>query len=312
MRINRKLISTFIIFFYFLLIISPNVIADIELKNTFLINKTKIISDNLINLKEKFEKNLSIKYNDIQYRAVLIGINDYPGETGDLPYSVNEINSFKKTLIDGENWIETNIQTITDNQATINNIITSIEWLSINADDNDISIFYYSGHGSRDLNNEYLFVYDGTISDIELDEKLDTINGRVIVILDSCYSGGFVEDLKEYKRIVMAACGENNLTYQYSGFESGIFGYFVNLSLEKMTKNAEFTFLFAYIGTVYYSKKLSEEYGEDYSIYPKFSDGTIGITKIINRHNLTQTFIYELFDNTINKIINKEFSIWRM
>jgi len=314
MRLNRKLISTFIIFFYFLLIISPNIIADIKLNNTknFDKNQQNTIEDNLINLKEKAD-NFSLKqYNNIEYRAILLGINDYPGETGDLPYSVNEINSFKKTLIEGGNWIDSNIQTIKDNQANINNINTAINWLSINADDNDISIFYYSGHGSRDLYNEYILVYDGTISDIELDEKLDTIQGRVIVILDSCYSGGFVDDLKGYKRIVMAACGNDNLTYQYSGFESGIFGYFVNLSLQKMTKNAEFTFLFAYIGTVYYSKKLSEEYGEDYSIYPKFSDGTIGITKIINRHNLTQTFIYELFSKTINTIRNKEFNIWRM
>jgi len=313
MRVNNKLISTFIILFFFTLTIIPNITANIEIKNKLIDENTNIIVfDELAKFKDKYEKNLSININDIQYRAVLIGINDYPGEDGDLPYSVNEINSFKKTLIDGKNWNEINIQTILNNQATINNINSSINWLSENADENDVSIFYYSGHGSRDLNNEYLFVYDGVISDVEIDEKLDNINGRVIVILDSCYSGGFVEDLKGYKRIVMAACGENNLTYQYSGFESGIFGYFVNLSLQKFTKNAELTFLFAYIGTVYYSKKLSEEYGEDYSIYPKFSDGTLGITKIINRHNLTNTFFYQLFDIARDKIRNKEFNIWRM
>lgn len=313
MRVNNKLISTFIILFFLTLSIIPNITANIEIKNKLIDeNPNNIVFYELAKFKDKYEKNLSININDIQYRAVLIGINDYPGEDGDLPYSVNEINSFRKTLIDGKNWNEINIQTILNNQATINNINSSINWLSENADENDVSIFYYSGHGSRDLNNEYLFVYDGVISDVEIDEKLDNINGRVIVILDSCYSGGFVEDLKGYKRIVMAACGENNLTYQYSGFESGIFGYFVNLSLQKFTKNAELTFLFAYIGTVYYSKKLSEEYGEDYSIYPKFSDGTLGITKIINRHNLTNTFFYQLFDIARDKIRNKEFNIWRM
>ena len=32
---------------------------------------------------------------EMEYWAVLVGINDYPGQSNDLPYSINEISSFK-------------------------------------------------------------------------------------------------------------------------------------------------------------------------------------------------------------------------
>jgi hypothetical protein len=313
--ILKNIFLKFIILLYILYIFSPIINADNELKKTIFDNDLLLDTKNcdLKLFNNKIEYNSSMQINKIEYRALLIGINDYPGESADLPYSINEINSFKKTLIDGGNWEESNIKILKNSRANITNIFNAINWLSDEADDNDVSIFYYSGHGSKALNSEYLLVYGGSISDLVLDEKLDSIKGRVIVILDSCYSGGFVDDLKGFKRIIMAACGKNNLTYQYSEIKSGIFGYFVNLSLQKITKNAEFTFLFAYLGTVSYSKKLSEEYGEDYSIYPKFSDGTLGITKIINRHNITKSFIYDLIYKIQSTIINKnDINFWRM
>ena len=214
-----------------------------------------------------------------------------------MPYSINEINSFKKTLIDGKNWLESNIKILTDSNANIANIYNTINLLSEKADDNDVTIFYFSGHGGRNITNEAIIAYDGHIIDTELDEKLDAIKGKVIVILDSCFSGGFIKDLRGNKRIIMASCGEDKQTYQYSGLKSGIFGYFVNLSLQKITKNAEFTFLFAYIGSVHFSKKLSEEYGEDYSIYPEFSDGTIATTLVSVKNNRPTLFLDEDIDD---------------
>jgi len=312
MLINKQKLSILIIIFYFLFIITPIIKANIEYNNILPELKTNLegFKDTTKNLNILVNKSL---FNIVEYRAILIGIKDYPGDNGDLPYSINEINSFKKTLIDGGNWVDTNIQVITDQQANKNNIFNSIDLLSNNTDDNDVTIFYYAGHGGKDSNNEYLLVYDDSISDIELNEKLDTINGRVIIILDSCYSGGFIEELKGFKRVIMTACGKKNLTYQHSEIKSGIFGYFVNLSLQKITKNAEFTYLFAYIGTVYYTKKLSEKWGKDYNVSPKFYDGTIGITKIINHHNFTSNIGYELIIKTFSRIFNnKENSIWNM
>jgi hypothetical protein len=284
MIVNKKIIALTIVLIIFLST-SPLSLAEIELKKP-------------INLRDEKE-----------YRALLIGINDYPGSTIDLPYSVNEIMSLKKTLIDGGNWEESNILILTDEMGNKTGIYQGIEWLETNADENDISLIYYAGHGGISPTNEFLVVYNGTISDLELDQKIDNLSGKIIVVLDSCHSGGFIEELGEKDRTIITACRKDNLTFQYSKLKSGIFGYFFNLSLEKYTKSIETTFIFTYFTTVYYTKKLSEEFGEDYRIYPQMYDRNFGRTKIINKHNFTSTFIYEALKTPIRDRIQ---NIWKM
>lgn len=76
-------------------------------------------------------------------------------------------------------------------------ILTAIDQLADTAGSDDISIFYYSGHGgySETLDSSYLVSYDmaGLYSD-ELLEALAEVPGKKIIILDICNSGGFVPD----------------------------------------------------------------------------------------------------------------------
>ena len=66
------------------------------------------------------------------------------------------------------------------------------------ADSNDISYFYFSGHGVIVGNTSYICPADLTsfassaISVNELESALSAIPGTKVVFLDSCYSGGFV------------------------------------------------------------------------------------------------------------------------
>lgn len=310
---NKKIMAATAVVCLILLGMSPLIIAESGIKSIL----TRKV-ESAVNLEDTYQKNLQqISFNlnnytdvgDREYWAVLIGIGDYPGEYLDLPYSVNEIFSFKNTLLNGGNWMESHIRVLVNSQANRSGIFDAISWLESNADGNDVSILYYAGHGGQTPSNEYLMVYNGSISDDELDEKLDNVEGRLVVILDSCHSGGFIEELGERNRVVLTACKKDNLTYQYSEIESGIFGYFINISLQKFTKAAEGTFLFAYLGSVFYSKKLSREYGEDYTIYPCFYDGTLGRTKIINHHSYVQTFLYDILFMSIN---NDNLEIWKM
>jgi hypothetical protein len=246
---------------------------------------------------------------DRNYWAILIGIGNYPGTSGDLPYSVNEILSFQNTLLDGGNWNDSHIHVITDTGATKAGIFDAISWLVSNTDENDISIFYFAGHGGRTSSNEYLRAYDESISDIELDEKLDDVKGQLVVILDSCYSGGFIEEVGERGRVVLTACKKNESTYQVHNLKSGIFGYFINLSLERFTKSAETTFLFTWFFSVYYSNKLSQEFDGDYTIHPQMYDGNLMRTRLINRHSYAKTFLNKIFTISLE---HNDLKIWRM
>ena len=243
------------------------------------------------------------------YWAVLIGINNYPGTSNDVPFSINEILSFRNTLLDGGNWLDSHIQVLTDNNATIDGVFNALKWLDENEDENDISIIYYAGHGSRNSSNERLQIYDGYISDTDLDAKLDDMEGSMVIILDCCFSGGFIEEVGERGRVVLTACQKDSFTYQDYNLKSGIFGYFVNLSLQKITKGAEGTFLVAYVSSIIYSKKLSQEYEADYTIYPCVYDGIFGRTKIIKYHSYVNTFLPGLFPMSSR---NDHLRIWKL
>jgi len=79
----------------------------------------------------------------------------------------------------------------------------------------------------------------------------------------------------------MAACDKDELTYQYKPLKSGFFGYFLNVTLEKLTYTAEMSFLIAAPLTYMYSRWLSNELEEDYIVKPKASDMTLGMIRLI-------------------------------
>lgn len=300
MMILKKNLSLVISICFLASLIFPTFVSGGECNDVYTIKNTVVTQTSKLLAEENFQKD---------YWAVLIGINDYPGSSGDLPFSVNEILSFRNTLLDGGNWLDSHIRVLTDNDATIDGISDALKWLDENEGENDISIFYYAGHGSRNSSNERLQVYDGYISDGDLDAKLDDMEGQMVIILDSCFSGGFIEEVGEKGRVVLTACQKDDVTYQDYELKNGIFGYFVNFSLKKITKGAEGTFLVAYIGSVIYSKRLSQEYGVDLTIYPCIYDGIFGRTKIIEHHSYVNTFLSGLFPMPSR---NDRLRIWKM
>ena len=238
-----------------------------------------VISNQSIEVNNNLTTNFD-SINNSEYRAVLVGIGLDQG----LPYSEKQLYGFKTTLLNGGNWKVNNIRNLTGNKATMYNIQSAFQWLADHADENDVSIFYFVGHGSTNATNEYILAYDLPIFDVELNEYLHNISGSIIVIIDACFSGGFIEELQAPNRIILTACGKNQVTYQVQDLESGMFGFFLNVSLAWITKNIEGTYHLTKVLTWIYGNKISREYGEDYMIYPQISDGNEQTTKIVYRH----------------------------
>jgi hypothetical protein len=141
--------------------------------------------------------------NEIVYRAFCVGVGDYiQGSDNDLnapPYDVDRMRQIlQQCRFDTSNTSFSNISYLKDWQATKSNILQGISSAFSGADSNDISYFYFSGHGSRLGNTSYIcpaditsFV-DSAISVDELEVALSAIPGTKVVFLDSCYSGGFI------------------------------------------------------------------------------------------------------------------------
>lgn len=238
----------------------------------------------------------------VEYRAVIIALGD------NLVYSVPQMNGFITTLKNGGNWKEENIHTLTNNRAKEQDIFNELQWLNESSDDNDVSLFYFIGHGGSIQVNEYILSYDDPIYDYELDARLEPIKGTMIVFIDACYSGGFVKELQNPNTIVMTACARDEPTYQVHDLKSGIFGYFLNMSMSWLTKNVEVSYIYTKIFTYIYSKQLNNTYSDINIVHPQFYDGTEGTTKLVAHH----AYIKNIIQFIKNLAFDGHTNYWKM
>ena len=124
------------------------------------------------------------------YRALLIGNNAYTDSP--LHGCINDMNAMSKLLLSFSNGFTC---TTKPNQ-TKSGMLSAISSVFAGATEDDVSLFYYAGHGAYDSGNTYLGalcgVDDTYLTSSELATALSKVPGRVIVILDSCFSGAMI------------------------------------------------------------------------------------------------------------------------
>ena len=143
----------------------------------------------------------------IVYRALLVGVGDYENfsDLSGPPYDVDRMIEVFNQCKFGSDEVEFSpIVSLKDLNATKEAIINGIISTFSGADNNDVSYFYFSGHGDCGAcvwglftsyicpTNSLLTSYDNDISINELETALSAILGTKVVILDSCFSGGFI------------------------------------------------------------------------------------------------------------------------
>lgn len=96
---------------------------------------------------------------------------------------------------------------LTDAQVTRDAFLGGVRALAQRARPEDVVVIFYSGHGGQvarlpdskhelDAFDETLILSDGAVRDDELAAALSDLRaGTLLVALDSCYSGGFADDL---------------------------------------------------------------------------------------------------------------------
>ena len=159
-----------------------------------------------------------ITVNETIYRAYCVGVGNYiyfPDSYGNIdlpgpPYDVNRIcYTLDKCRFGVLNTPFSEIWYSTDLSATKSAILQGIANIFSEADYNDVSYFYFSGHGIWVDNISYLCPTEVNyfspmstyISVDELESALSAIPGTKVVFLDSCYSGGFIGKGREGIRV---------------------------------------------------------------------------------------------------------------
>lgn len=131
------------------------------------------------------------------YRALLIG-NTYTGESNELPGCDNDVDGMRTML---GRMTATPYSVTVKKNIRAEEILSSISSTFGNASYNDVSLFYYSGHGANSLGvdgnpTSYHAALVGTfqtyVSIARLKTELDKIPGKKVIIIDACHSGQFI------------------------------------------------------------------------------------------------------------------------
>jgi len=125
--------------------------------------------------------------NPVTYRAFLVG-NTYPGTSNELPGPDNDVYGMKDIL---SSMPGTPYAAAYRINASASAIQEGIAAQFATADSNDISLFYYSGHGTS--SGSICGTQNTYISVDQLRTCLDAIPGTKIVLLDCCHSGAHID-----------------------------------------------------------------------------------------------------------------------
>ena len=161
------------------------------------------------------------------YWAIIVGIEKYPF----LPsatYAVNDANDMRKSLI-FNGWENSHIKLLINDEATKNNISSAFRWMDVMEDADDILLFVFSGRGGFDK----IITYDNyTITPGDMNKWFARMGSKnVVVIIESWYSGSFIEGLSESGRIIMTSCDKYEKSWRYSMLENSAFIYYMAKAL---------------------------------------------------------------------------------
>lgn len=158
--------------------------------------------------------------------ALTIGISDYPppGENypGDLKYVAGDPGALRDELV-GQNALSDASIMLVDAAATRQAVTDAIAGLIAAAGPEDVLLFFFSGHGRQqpgrvsatepDGLDETIALHDGPLLDDELAAMLDASRARLtLVVLDSCFGGGFDRDVVTRAGVMGMFASQEDLT----------------------------------------------------------------------------------------------------
>ncbi len=176
--------------------------------------------------------------------AVIVGISDY-NDIADVNYADDDANDwynyfnglgYEHITVLGDG---TSSYAQYDGLATEENIHSELEYITQNAGTDDIIAFVFSGHGGGDGDgNSYLAAwdsgsgggeYDGDFYDNELSDLLSTTDARIFIFLDTCRSGGMLDDLETMPNVsnvyATTTCTEDGFRNELPAYSNGAWTY---------------------------------------------------------------------------------------
>ncbi len=161
----------------------------------------------------------------VEFWAITVGVSNYQ-QISDLDFCHSDAEELAAAL--GPAWGEDHIQLLTNSDASKDNIGEAITgWLAPREDENDVVLFFFSGHGGPNFLCPYdslIYSYANDVFTSELNSWLEVLDSQnIIVIIDTCMSGSFVRDAAGRGWVVLSACGANEEAHDEHALRHGTF-----------------------------------------------------------------------------------------
>lgn len=183
--------------------------------------------------------------------AIMVGISDYGSEDLNLPYTDDDALKLAETLR-REGVLNPSSVVLTNAQATVAGVRSAFQRVARQAGPDDMFLFFFSGHGDQtegdvadvsafepDGRTESIVLRDGSISDNEMARLFGTLRTRLsLLVLDSCYSGGFARNVVDRPGVMGLFSSEEDLTSAVADkFEAG--GYLAHFLRSGLSGEAD-------------------------------------------------------------------------
>lgn len=166
---------------------------------------------------------------------VSVGIADYPGDGRDLYSPVNDASVIAHLY---ENSTVATCCLLTNEDATIENIASAINMFTL-AEQDDIVVFYYSGHGYQGG----MSVYDGYINYDTIRKSMSESRcKRKMIFIDTCFSGGITidsqssDERKQYDKdmhvMLFLSARNNEYSRSHRTMKNAYFTHFLHKGLK--------------------------------------------------------------------------------
>jgi WD40 repeat protein len=136
-----------------------------------------------------------------------IGISDYLNPNFNLQFADKDakaiVNIFQKQK--GKLYNNVYIQLLENENATKEEILSGLQWLSKGPQQKDVCLLFIAGHGKKDAYHDYHFLpyeYNGNlftegINSDEFKKYVKNLPSKILIWIDTCYSGSIAHNLRE-------------------------------------------------------------------------------------------------------------------
>jgi hypothetical protein len=184
------------------------------------------------------------------FRALLVGVSLYEDAyNSQLPFCVNDVSSLRDVLTQTYDIIRTLTEKSTEGLPNRASILTELDNMARSSDEDDLLLFYFSGHGTTSNGEGYLLARDTKSSSLrytgiairEIGEILRNCEAKAkILVIDSCHAGETIGKTSNtmtqvfLERVffeaegtaVLASCKHEQKSYVWEEQQTSVYTYY--------------------------------------------------------------------------------------